>query len=81
MVRRAHLGDSRRWGINGDDVWLDRADDGFLTMTSSPQAKWRQTDFDDGEAATDVNGSSGSGFSPARSNRVAASEARAGRLN
>jgi len=46
------------------------------TTASSPPAKGRRTDFDDGEAAAGVNGGGGSGFSPVRCNRAAASEAR-----
>jgi len=40
---------------------------GFITS-----AEGKRTDFDDSEAAADVNGGGGSGFSPTRSNRAAA---------
>ena len=34
MVRRAHLGDSRRRGMNGDDVQLDGAGGDFLRRSA-----------------------------------------------
>ena len=49
------------------------------SMASSPQAEGRRMDFDNGKVAADINGGGGSSFSPVRSNKAAASEARAGR--